>query len=283
MDWTRIRTKALDLAESKGLEHNDQDSPRTRLRRLASELGVDRLELHEMEGDALVIERTTGQYTMFLNRGHVKSRHRFSTAHEVAHLLASPIIGHRSVHRRRFSSDQDDEGRRLEILCNDMASAILMPRERVEALLGQTGPTARCISNLVKDFGVSFEAAARRYVNVVSSPCALVKWTTRAGARKEERPISNLPLRGASIKFQGTASSTLSHAEDLRNVGVSKEHVVIYPGRHSRLVPIHVEDTLVETLCHGRGQYQKMFSFVYLPSRVVKQLQPSYRGYRARR
>ena len=161
MDWTSIRARALDLAESKGLEYNDPDLPRTRLRRLASELGVDRLELHEMEGDALVVERTTGQYTMFLNSGHVKSRHRFSTAHEVAHLLASPIIGGRAVHRRRFSPNQDDEGRQIEILCNDMASAILMPRKRVEALLDQTGPTAQCIPNWIKDFDVSFEAAAR--------------------------------------------------------------------------------------------------------------------------
>ena len=283
VNWTRIRAKALELAESKGLEYNDQDSPQTRLRRLASELGVDRLELHEMEGDALVIERTAGQYTMFLNRGHVKSRHRFSTAHEVAHLLASPIIGHRSVHRRRFSSDQDDEGRRLEILCNDMASAILMPRKRVEAVLDQTGQTARCVPSLIENFGVSFEAAARRYVNVVSSPCVLVKWTTKARARKEERPISNFPLRGGFLKFQETTSSTLSHAEDLRNVGVSKEHVVIYPGRYSRLTPIHVEDTLVETLCHGRGQYRRMYSFVYLPSQLVTRLQPSPGSRRARR
>ena len=271
------------MAESKGLEHNDPDLPRTRLRRLASELGVDRLELHEMEGDALVVERTVGRFTIFLNSGHVRPRHRFSTAHEVAHLLASPIIGHRAVHRRRFSSDQDDEGRRLEILCNDMASAILMPRKRVEALLDQTGPTARCIHNLVKDFGVSFEAAARRYVNVLSSPCSLVKWTMQAGARREERPISNFPLRGGFLKFQRTVSASPNDSRDFGNVIVSTEPVVTYRGRYSRLAPIHVEDATVETLCHGRGQYRRMFSFVYLPAQVVNQLQPNLERRRAPR
>ena len=236
-----------------------------------------------MDGDALVIERTTGQYTMFLNTGHVKSRHRFSTAHEVAHLLASPIIGHRAVHRRRFSSDQDDEGRRLETLCNDMASSILMPRKRVEALLDRTGLTARCIPNLIKDFGVSFEAAARRYVSVVSLPCSLVKWTMQAGARREERPISNFPLRGGFLKFQRTVSASPKDSRDLGGVTVSKEPIVIYRGRYSRLAPIHVEDATVETLGHGRGQYRRMFSFVYLPAQAVKQLQPNPKGRRARR
>ena len=191
LSWTRIRSTALDLAESKGLEHNDPASPRTRLHNLACEMGVDRLELYQMDEDSLVVERADGQHTMFLNSEHVKSRHRFSAAHELAHLLISPIIGHTEVHRRRFSPNQDNEGRRIEFLCNDMASAILMPRKRVEALLDQTGPTARCLPSLVKDFGVSFEAAARRYVNVVPLPCAIVKWTARDGLRKEEKPISN--------------------------------------------------------------------------------------------
>lgn len=193
LSWAAIRKSALDLAESRGLEHSNPGLPITQVRHLAEELGVDRLELHKMEGDALVVERTRGQYTMFLNSGHVKSRHRFSVAHEVAHLLISPIVGHRAVHRRRYT-DQDDEGRRIEFLCNDMASAILMPRNRVETLLHQTGPTATCLPSLVKDFGVSFEAAARRYVSVVSRPCALVKWTVRDGVRKEEKPISNFGL-----------------------------------------------------------------------------------------
>ena len=275
MNWTRIRARALDLAESKGLEYNDPDLPRTRLRRLASDLGVDRMELHKMEGDALVVERTLGQYTMFLNSSHVKSRHRFSTAHEIAHILVSPIISHRAVHRRRYSPDQDFEGRRIEVLCNDMASAILMPRERVEALLDQTRPTAQCIPILIKDFDVSFEAAARRYVNVVSLPCSLVKWSTQGGVRKEERPICNFALRGGFLKFQGKVPSTANDATDIGNMTASTEYVIIYPGRYSRLPPTHIKEATVETFFHGRGQYRKMFSFVYLPAQAVKNLQPS--------
>ena len=273
LDWTSIRAKALDLAESRGLEYNDPDLPRTQLRRLATELGVDRLELHKMEGDALVVERTTGQYTVFLNSSHVRSRHRFTTAHEIAHLLASPIIAHREIHRRRFSPNQDPEGQRIEILCNDMASAILMPRKRVEALLDQMGPTARCIPSLIKNFDVSFEAAARRYVNVVPLPCSLIKWSMQAEVRIEERPISNFALGGGLLKFQRTPLSSSNDSGDINNVTVSKEDVTIYPGRYSRLAPIHVEEANVETLHHGRGQYRRMFSFIYLPGQVVKKLQ----------
>ncbi len=275
MDWTSIRAKALDLAESKGLEYNDPELPKTQLRRLASDLGVDRVELHKMEGDALVVERTPGQYTMFLNSSQVKSRHRFSTAHEVAHLLVSPIISHKALHRRRFSPNQDDAGRRIETLCNDMASAILMPRKRVEAVLDQARPTAQCIPNLIKDFDVSFEAAARRYVNIVSLPCSLVKWSTQTGARNEERPISNFALGGGLLKFQQTAPSPSKDSRDIGNMTVSKEYMIVYPGPYSRLAPIHIKEATVETFCHGRGQFRRMFSFVYVPGQVVKNLQPN--------
>ena len=275
MNWTEIRTKALAIAEDKGHEYNDPNLPRTQLRSLASELGVDRLELREMDGDALVVERQSGHFTMFLNSGQAQSRHRFSTAHEVSHLLLAPLVAHGAVHRRRFST-QDDEGRRIEFLCNDMASAILMPRGRVLAVLAQTGPTARSVPRIVEGFGVSFEAAARRYVDVSSLPCVLVKWIFQAGARKEERPVSNFWLGGAWLKFTRPTSPSPN------NVTVSKENLVIYPGRRSRSAPVYVEEATTETLRHGHGRYQRMFSFVYVPNRVVKELQGSSVNYTKR-
>ncbi len=274
MDWTSIRATALEIAETKGVEYSDPNLPGTRLRRLATDLGVDRMELHEMEGDALVVERTPGHYTMFLNSSHVKVRHRFSTAHEVAHLLLSPIVNHRAIHRRRFSPKQDFEGRRIEILCNDMASAILMPRRRVEAFLNQTRPTAQCVPNLVKDFNVSFEAAARRYVSVVSLPCSLVVWSTQSGTRREERPISNFAFRGGMLKFPEMVPSRFSGTDAIGDITTSEEPVIVYPGSYSRLAPLYLKKATVETLCHGHGQYRRMYSFVYLPDQIVKSLLP---------
>lgn len=231
-----------------------------------------------MDGDALVVERTPGQFTLFLNKEHNKSRHRFSTAHEVAHLLLSPLIGHQAMHRRQFSPDQNDEGKRIEFLCNDMASAILMPRKRVESILVETGPSARCIPDLIQKFGVSFEAAARRYVNVVTLHCSLVKWNMRAGSRNEERPINNFVLRDGWVKFEQSHSTTQSGSSVIRNMTISTEYVVFYPGRHSRIAPVHIENATVETYRHGRGQYQRMFSFIYLPDHAVKELQSDFKG-----
>ena len=261
-----IRSRALDLAESKGLDYSDPDSPRTSVRRLAGDLGVDRLELRKMEDTALFLEREKGRYTLFLNSSHPKPRHRFSIAHEVSHLLVAPIIGHTAVHRKRFSPGQDDYGRQIEFLCDDMASAILMPQERLEALLSRTGLTAGCVPKTVNDFGVSFEAAARRYISVLSQPCALVKWTLRGGLRKEERPISNFGL--GWLKFQSKGASPQG-SKYYNDTVMSKEHVVVHPSRYSRMAPIHVKDATVETLRHGRGQYQLMYSFVYIPGQVA--------------
>ena len=233
------------------------------------------MELREMEGDALVAERTLGQFTIYLNRGQVKSRHRFSTAHEIAHLLVEPLIDHRSVHRRRYAPTQDDEGRRLEVLCNDMASAILMPRKRVEALLDRTGRTAACIPEMTRDFDVSFQAAARRFIQVVSLPCALVVWRMQDGIRREDKPITNISLRAGSLKFQGANLASPSCSKRIGAAILSKEDVTIYPGPYRRLAPIDVKEATVETLGHGRGKYRRMYSFVYLPNDVAKRLQPT--------
>ena len=223
-----------------------------------------------MDDDALVIETTSGKYTMLLNAQNNKSRHRFSTAHEIAHLLISPLIGHKTVHRQRFSKNQDPDGRRIEALCNDMASAILMPRPLVDDIVNQSTPSAACIASLIDDFGVSFEAAARRYVTVLSLPCILVKWQFRSGARKEEKPVTNFGLRNGWLKFYRNDSSFWHKSTERSSLVRSKDHVVVYLGPHSDVAPVHIEDAVVETVDHGRGRYRRMYSFVYVPAHLAQ-------------
>ena len=120
-----------DVAEAKGVEYSSGPSYKTDLRALAHDLGVDRVELRDMEGDALTIKRPDGRYTMFLNGSHYRARHRFSAAHEMAHILLSSMLSSLPIHRHRFSPDQDPDGKRVEALCDSMASSILMPRRRL--------------------------------------------------------------------------------------------------------------------------------------------------------
>ena len=202
---------------------------------------------------------TLGQFTIYLNRGQVKSRHRFSTAHEIAHLLVEPLIDHRSVHRRRYAPTQDDEGRRLEVLCNDMASAILMPRKRVEALLDRTGRTAACIPEMTRDFDVSFQAAARRYSGRVfalrSRSMAHAGWYPQRGQTNNQHFSQS---RFTKVSGSESRISSVRRESEQRS---SPEDVTIYPGPYRRLRRVDVHEAPSRDLC--RGKYRRMYSFVY--------------------
>ena len=148
-EFDQFRKEALCLAESKGYEYRDNVKTGTQIDRLARDLGVDRIDLRSLNGDAFVVERTSGHYSIFLNKAHSRTRHSFSIAHELAHLLMLPTVSPnlhvpRSIAARRQGSTQDRANRKVENLCNEMASAILMPRKRIEPLLA-TPPTANCI------------------------------------------------------------------------------------------------------------------------------------------
>ena len=91
--------------------------------------------------------------------------------------------------------------------------------------------------------------------------------------RREDRPISNFDLRSGLVKFQGTNIASSKGARRIGAMTRSEEDVTIYPGPYRGLAPINVKDATVETLGHGRGQYRKMFSFVYVPSEVANRFQ----------
>ena len=252
------------LAESKGDEYQDPVETGTQISRLACDLGVDSINLRSLNGDALVVEKTSGHYMIFLNKDHSKARHRFSIAHELSHLLILPIVSPslhvpRSIAARKQGSTQDNANRKVENLCNEMASAILMPRKRIEPLL-VTPPTAKCIPTLIKDFEVSFEAAARRYISIVPEPCIMVKWSMKSGLRKEERPITN--FRNLNLRDVSWVEFLDKPLKNPPGFMISKERVRVY--RHAQ--GVRNLDAYVETARHGLGKYQRMFSFIYLSS-----------------
>ena len=263
------------MAESTGHKYRSREGRKTQLRQLASDMGIDRVELQEIDADALLVERRDGQFTLFLNKEQPKVRHRFSVAHELAHLLLTPSIGHRAVHRRRFTHDQDPEGKRIEALCNAMASSILMPSQRVRELINPGKLTAACVPVIAKEFDVSFEAAGRRFVNVATEPWAIIFWQPDGNSRANilKPPVCNETLgaywpelRPSTPGLPITASKAIATDEMV----VSDESVLISPRwATDQQRPRYISDVKVESF--GRGRTRHIVSFAQIPFQKAHQ------------
>ncbi len=272
MEWVNTVREALKLAESKGLAYCNSAGAKTDVRRLATDLGVDRLELRPMEEHALSIKRRDGHFTVFLNSSQHRLRHRFSLAHEIAHILLTPIFGQQTYHRSTFSPDQDPLGKRREKLCDQMAALILMPTQRLFATVDDFPQSAACVPGIAKQFDVSFEAAARRFLKLTPIPCAMLVWRPDPHGRF-------LPLQSATcnagISMHSVALATppgrllqASRALRASEMVVSSEFVELVYRRGRSSSVGHLPDAKVESLGFGTGLYRRIFSFVYMPTKT---------------
>ena len=269
MNWKEIIQQGVDVAESKGKEYSPSPRDKTKVRSFAASLGVDRVELRNMEEDALLIKRPDGHITVFLNSRQPRLRHRFSIAHELSHLLLEDVLGKETIHRRRrFAPHQDPEGQRIEALCNMMASSLLMPKERVTEIASICGWAADSIQVIAKSFDVSFEAAARRYVKVNPYPSAMfILGRSRDGRVKPmQRPILSDALEGNSIELVSPAygqQDNASRAFHESGLIVSSEKVVLSRGR-GRSRKSNTLSAKVESLGKGWGNNRRVYSFISL-------------------
>lgn len=272
MNWTHITKKARLLAESSGLQYYKPEAHRTELRKLACELGADRIELRRMDIDAFSVQRQDERFTVFLNDSQGRMRHRFSLAHEIAHILLWPMVGEHLSHRNAFAPDQDYRSMRLESLCNEMASSILMPEPAVLSITGDPCVSARSVPIIAQRFDVSFEAAARRFLKLTPIPCAMLMWRPDPHGRF-------LPLQSAAcnagISMHSVALATppgrllqASRALRASEMVVSSEFVELVYRRGRSSSVGHLPDAKVESLGCGTGQYRRIFSFVYMSAKT---------------
>ncbi len=246
---------------------------KTMIRGLAENFGVDRLEIRDIYDEALTIPRPDTRFTVFLKRDNPRLRHRFSLAHEVAHLLSIPLLGNRTTHRRSFDP-LDPEGKRVEHLCDRMAASLLMPRERVLELISENNWSAKYIPTMTSNFDVSFEAAARRYLNLVPLPSAMLVWKPGQERRIEklQKPSFNEALGPCWIDLKKPPSSSplaVAGAMKSERLVSSLENVELrFGGPEGRY--FNLPKTKVESLSQGNGQYKRLFSFIYIPMPVVE-------------
>ena len=265
---SRIKQQGLRIAEARGETYFSHEIGKVELHRLSDGYGIDRIDLRDMDGDAMTVKRPDGGYTLFLNSTQPRIRHRFSVAHEIAHLILVPILGTRTIHRRRFSKGQDPFGDQVEYLCNDMASAILMPSSRMEPLLASRGHSARCVPEVAESFDTSFEAASRRFVQLNSLPCGLVIWrpTEFGGITYLRNTIWNKSLGFCTIRFdERHLSESLQYfGQNSTECVSSREAITVIRGRGSRSTRRNANNVAVESFARRTRASTEYWSFVRL-------------------
>ena len=233
---TRTRNQGKSVAEAVGVRFFSELHGKVELHRLAASYGIDRIELRVMERDsaAVSVVCADGGLTLFLNSSHPRVRLRFSVAHELAHWILAPIVGERTVHIRRFSKNQDPFGDQIEFLCDEMASAILMPALCVKKTLEASHLSSRCVPKIAYSFDTSFEAAARRFVKLSPERCALVVWnkSSDGSIRYSRRTIWNDRLGRCLIQLDGKRlSPELGRLAGFVDAPIETEETIVMMGR----------------------------------------------------
>lgn len=114
---------------------------------------------------------------LYRPRPKCPERERFTIAHEMGHFL---------LHRERQSLFQCDksgvtsgqsDGRDIEREANAFASQLLMPRDDMGKMLGdQRKVDLRLLSDIAREFRVSFETLCLRFIEITDQRAVLIRW-----------------------------------------------------------------------------------------------------------
>ena len=135
--------------------------------------------------DARLVRRGSRAIITVSQAIEYRPRQRFAIAHELGHLEAHDSKNDINLCTPEQISERYDQGTERE--ANAFASEFLMPRELWEKRVDVSNPTLDLVSDLTKEFEVSFVAAAIRFVKLTPERCAVVfseggraKWFTRS-------------------------------------------------------------------------------------------------------
>ena len=120
---------------------------------------------------------------IYVNNTTSKTRQTFTLFHELAHLL---------FHTSGIDARNDDyinelprKAQQIEIICNRLASRILMPDDALEQVLAGHAPDETTASNIAAQFNVSRELIYRKFLdqNLITTQnydSAVARWSQRA-------------------------------------------------------------------------------------------------------
>lgn len=142
---------------------------------LATLAGITKIEPLSSQGfeGALIANAEKSVGAIFYNGTVPKSRQKFTIGHELGHFL---LPWHRQTTFECTAEDISSRARKdWEVQANQFSAELLMPKVLVKGRLQANGdPELAHIQELSNQFEVSFEAAARRLIELSEHACAVV-------------------------------------------------------------------------------------------------------------
>ena len=165
IDELAIRFKARQFMAGLDLSNIDQD-----LSVYTSKVNA-KLAFEEMGAgeSGYTLTRRDGKSSIVVNELERRERQRFSTCHEVAHLVLELASDHREMPSWSYAKRDDNE-----IACDIFASELLMPFDTFKGDVDQEEPSFELVERLRAKYVVSFAACASRLAAVTDFPCAFV-------------------------------------------------------------------------------------------------------------
>ena len=172
---SRIRLAVDSLLESAGGSDRVPS-----LHSIARNLGVASVRDMDMQTDGAVL-RNNGRICIILNSRQSETRRRFTLAHEIAHLIFNKDLKVQDDERRHRGS-KTSQNRRIEFVCDAIASELLMPTAILRAdvshyLKNNNWNGIRLIERIARDYKVSIKAAATAVAKRASQPISAAWWT----------------------------------------------------------------------------------------------------------
>jgi Zn-dependent peptidase ImmA (M78 family) len=192
--------------------HNIPADPIARLRIVASVCGiadVASMNIAQQKTettDAVLVEKISGERSIFYNPTRPRSRVAFSIAHEIAHTFFPSSA--RGARFRNICSTSSREANELERLCDLGASELLMPIDEFRAAAEGIYSLSR-VQGLSQCFGSSFEATAFRLASAHPgiAVAGLLRYRLRLSELRqrksaEQASLFNLPNKMNNKKSQ---------------------------------------------------------------------------------
>ena len=195
------------------------------------------------------------------------TRQRFSFAHELGHLLLMNIGYSRPVEgkaRHRMARVRNEE----EIICDQIAAEILMPRNSFVQDADRMGWDLRSLRPLARLYETSIPATARRMIDLMGESCLMSVWKPAPGG-PEGHSLEDWHC--GTGRF-GVPSPVSIATQRLWLVGRAAHSREIEEGaapvvdkRRPRAVP---SDVPAEAWAWGRDEFRKVMVYYY-PARAL--------------
>ncbi|WP_298831329.1 ImmA/IrrE family metallo-endopeptidase [uncultured Piscinibacter sp.] len=166
------------------------------------------------EGESgYTVTKPNGRHVITINSLEPVPRQRYTTCHEVAHIVLGLPSSHDVVPSWAYAKRDINE-----VHCDTFAAELLMPYVQWREAVPKDEPSVEVIEYLAAEFQASFPAAASRYATLADIPCAFV--TMERGMVRYAARSTSLRRVGAWIPPKSPIPP-LSVAERLRQAGVS--------------------------------------------------------------